>query len=156
MSWPYENERKRVVEIARSWLGTPYHDCACIKGHGVDCAYLLKAVFEEAGLEAPIDVPTYSPQWFLHRDAELYLNTVMDRAIEIDEAESLPGDVVLYQIGRCFAHGAIIVDPGFPVIIHAYKQAACVCLGEGNGGDLAQIADGKPRPRRFFTRKDWR
>lgn len=140
-------DRARIVAVARSWLATPYHDCACVKGHGVDCAYLVKAIMEEAGLEPPIAVEPYSPQWFLHRSEEKYLSKVLERAVEIPEAQVLPGDVVLYRIGRCFAHGAVVV--AWPTIIHAHKQSGIVTLAEGDQGDLAGL------PRRFFTRKQW-
>jgi cell wall-associated NlpC family hydrolase len=156
-------ERSRVVAAARSWIATPYHDCACVKGHGVDCAFLIKAAFEEAGLEPPIAIEAYSPTWMLHRSEEKFLAKVFERATEIAEANAKPGDLVVYKFGRTFSHGAIIVDPGFPAIIHAYKQAGIVTLGEGDQGDLAVIGQGevgpahagKPRPRRFFTRKAW-
>lgn len=142
-------ERAAVVAEARTWLLTPYRDCACIKGAGVDCAFLLKAVFENAGLEAPIQIEAYSPQWYLHRNDELYLNKVLERAREITEAEAKPADVVLYKFGRCFAHGAIIMEGGFPEIIHAFKQAGKVILGDGAKGYLST------RERRFFTRQRW-
>lgn len=142
-------ERAKVTAEARTWLKTPYHDCACVKGAGVDCAFLLKAVFENVGLESPIEIEPYSPQWYLHRNDELYLNKVLERAREITEAEAQPADLVLYKFGRCFAHGAIIIEPGFPSILHAFKQAGVVTLGDGDKGYLAK------RERRFFTRHRW-
>ncbi len=142
-------ERAAVVAEAHTWLNTPYRDCAMVKGAGVDCAYLLKAVFEKTGLESPIPVEPYSPQWYLHRNDELYLTKVLERAREITEAEAQPADVVLYKFGRCFAHGAIIVGAGFPEIIHAFKQAGIVTLGDGTLGHL------NGRERRFFTRHRW-
>ncbi|MDO6044547.1 hypothetical protein Q4P48_08410 [Neisseria gonorrhoeae] len=42
--------RARIVEEARSWLGTPYHHHAMVKGAGVDCAMLLVAVYGAVGL----------------------------------------------------------------------------------------------------------
>lgn len=138
-------ERRRVVLAAHSWLGTKYHDCAFVKGHGVDCAYLLKGVFEDAGLVADVAIPKYSPQWYLHRDEEVYLGIVRSYMRDIDEAQAMPGDVVLYRFGRCYSHGAIIIEPGFPAVIHAYKQAGAVVLGEGASGDL------KKRNRLFFS-----
>lgn len=153
-------ERLRVVMVALSWVGTPYHDCARIKGAGVDCAMLVAAVFEEAGIEPPIDIPRYSPQWYLHQDAELYLEKVLSRAVETTELEAKPGDVVLYKFGRCFAHGGIIIDPGWPYIVHAYKPSRMVLAGDGSMGDLAHERlkgnTHRPRPRRFFTRQAWR
>lgn len=139
-------DRQRVCDIARTWLRTRYHDCACVKGAGVDCAQIIRAVFEEAQLEAPIKIEPYSPQWFLHRSREKYIEKVLERAHEITEAQALPADIVLYKIGRCYAHGAIIVDPGWPRIVHAYKPARTVIEDDGSMGPLGE------RPRRFFSR----
>lgn len=141
--------RARVVEVAHSFLRTPHRDCAAVKGHGVDCATMIAMVFQEAGIEKPFPIPTYSPQWFLHRSEELYINEVLLRADEIMEDQAKPGDLVVYKFGRCFAHGAIIIEPGFPSIIHAYKTAGYVVLGSGVTGYLHD------RPRRFFSHKSW-
>lgn len=143
-----DEARAAVLKEARTWLRTPYHDQAMVKGAGVDCAMIIKAVYEAVG-EPPIPVETYSPQWYLHRSEEKYLSYVQERSIEITEAESKPGDIVLYKVGRCFAHGAFIMEGGFPNILHAFKQSGMVVLGDGTKGALAG------RDRRFFTRKNW-
>jgi cell wall-associated NlpC family hydrolase len=150
--------RNAVIAAARTWLGTPYHDGASVKGHGVDCLFLVKCSFEEAGVIPPITVAPYSPQWYLHRSEELYLQGVLEHADEIDQVDAIPGDFVLYRFGRCFSHGAIIIDPGFPNIIHAYKQSKMVVVGEGDNGDLAsetRKSISKPRVRKFFRPKSW-
>src|SRR6185437_15824401 len=43
-------QRAAVVAEARSWIGTPYHNCADIKGTGVDCGMLIVRVFVATGL----------------------------------------------------------------------------------------------------------
>ena len=148
--------RARVVAEARSWIGTAYHhmgtlkvtraaDGSIIDKGGVDCATLLACVFANAGAIAPVEVPYYPLDWHLHRSAERYLETVLSRAAEISEAAALPGDVVLYRFGRAFAHGAIVVDPGWPSIVHAPSRSSLVHEDDGMLGELAD------RPRRFFT-----
>jgi uncharacterized protein YijF (DUF1287 family) len=72
------------------------------------------------------------------------MGIVMDRAREVETPQ--PGDVVLYRIGRCFAHGGIVVEPGWPTIVHAYARAGRVLLDDGSAGDLAR------RERKFFSR----
>lgn len=144
-----KSEREHLLDVTRSWLGTPYRNCARLKGAGVDCAMLVVAAFEDAGLESPINVLRYSPQWYLNRSDEKFLSYVMARAVEITERETLPGDIVVYKFGRCYAHGGIIIEPGWPKIIHAFRQAGCVVIGEGDQGAL------KERQRRFFRRAAW-
>lgn len=144
-------ERVAVVAEARSWISTPYHHQAKIKGAGVDCATLLACVFENVGLVSPVEIPNYSPQWFMHQEAELYMERVLQHAKET--TTPLPGDVALWKIGRCFAHGAIIVDPGWPCIIHAFKAAGFVLEAKGTDASLmTHFKSGLPREVRFFTR----
>ncbi len=144
-----QEERQRVIAVARSWIGTKFHDNARLKGVGVDCAQLLAAVFAEAGVMTHIDTEHYDPQHFMHRDEERFLSYVLPRAFEIDEKDAKPADFVVYRIGRVFAHGAIVIDPGWPHILHAYKSEGFVTVGFGDVGELA------PRPRRFFRPLEW-
>ena len=131
-------QRRDVVRIARTWIRTPFHDNASIKGVGVDCARLIKAVYEEAGLCGSFELDHYSPQWFLHRSEELFMGYVARHAHEIAEEDAGPGDIALFKIGRCYAHGAIIVD--WPsAMIHAHKQSRMVIESGASDADLRKI-----------------
>ena len=142
-------ERCKVLAAAHSWIRTPFHDNARVKGIGTDCAQLLAAVYEEAGIMLHIETEHYSPQFFLHHDEERFLSYVLSRAIEIKERDAKPADFLVYRIGRVFAHGAIVIDPGWPHILHAYKAEGFVTTGLGDIGELG------PRPRRFFRPLEW-
>jgi len=127
-----EAGRDRVDAVARTWIGTPFHDHGEVRGAGVDCAKLLKCVFVEAGIIDDFDVGYYSPQFFLHSPEERYLNLVRRFAREIPAARVRHGDVALWKIGLCFAHGAIVVRPGWPEIVHAHFASRMVRRGRGD------------------------
>jgi cell wall-associated NlpC family hydrolase len=114
-------QRATVVAEARSWIGTPYHNCADIKGVGVDCGMLLVRVFVDTGLCSPFDPRPYPPDWNLHRDGERYLGFVFDRGKEVVVPRE--GDVAVYRFGRCYAHGGIVVRADPLTIVHAYQLA---------------------------------
>ena len=136
--------RDKVVEVARSWIGTPFHDNCGVKGIGSDCAHFLSKVFEESGLSEELQIEYYSPQFFLHTKEEKFASYVLQYAKEIDEAAVGVGDIVLYRFGHSFAHGAIIVD--WPrSIIHAHKLTGCVIETGGFDADL------QGRKTRFFS-----
>lgn len=136
-------ERAHVVEVARTWIRTPYHDRAAIKGVGVDCAMLLVAVYSDAGIVPVEDPGHYSSQWYLHHSEEKYLAEVEKYAHQI-EGPPKPGDVVVYKVGRAFAHGGIVTD--WPNIIHAVKEANMVIEDRWDAGRLAG------REHRFYSR----
>src|ERR1700733_1848357 len=114
MSW---EQRQRVVSVARSWLGTPYHTGGRVKGNqgGIDCLTLLAEVFAEAGLVDRVPIPYYPHDWHLHRDTERYLEGLLKYTHEI-AGPPLPGDITLWKFGRCFSHGAVVTS--WPQVIH--------------------------------------
>ena len=144
-----DTARGRVVAIARSFIGTPYHPCGALKGTGVDCGTLLALVYIEAGAIEAFDPGIYSPQWHLHRRSPRYLNAVAQRAREIARDAVRPGDLVLYRLVRDqFAHGAIItaIDGGSLRIVHAAADLRRVI--EGFEQEFPTLAG---RERKFFT-----
>lgn len=138
-------ERARVVAIALEWERTPYVSEGRVKYKAADCTFFSK-VFEEAGLLLPVDIPHYSAQAHLNRQASAYLALVMRYAKrEITEADAQPADVVMFRIARTFSHGAMIMPPGWPEILHADLPARMVSRGRG---DLALLGSVQ---RRFFS-----
>ena len=81
--------RAAVVAEARSWIGTPYHHCADVKGRrgGVDCAMLIVRVYCDLGMVETFDPRPYPPDWMMHRDEERYLGFLMARARAVTSPE---------------------------------------------------------------------
>jgi cell wall-associated NlpC family hydrolase len=139
-------QRAAIVAETRSWIGTPYRHMGRAKGPsgGVDCAQLVWAVFHACGLTPFMPLEPYPRDFMLHQGIERYLTIVLDRAHEVDEAR--PGDLVLYRVGRLYAHGAIVDAPGWPRIVHAWYAARAVIADDGQAHRLAR------RPHKFFSR----
>lgn len=138
----HDEQRAHVLQIARTYLGTPFHDGARIKGVGIDCANLLAEVFAEAGMIPAQEIAPYSPQWMLHRDEPLFEQYVQKLGHEVDVP--LPGDIVLYKIGRSFSHGGIVAS--WPTaVIHAFKMYGMVVETGADEGDL------RGRQRKFYS-----
>ena len=109
--------RQRIVEEARSWLGTPYHHQAMVKGAGVDCAMILVAVYRAVGLiPAGFDPRPYPQDWHLHRDAERYLGNITRFCCEVESPQV--GGIAVWRFGRTFSHGGICI--GGNQVIHSY------------------------------------
>jgi NlpC/P60 family putative phage cell wall peptidase len=129
--------REQVLEEARSWIGTPYHHGQCLKGVGIDCVWIMVAVYKTIGVvPANFNPGNYSRDWYMHRSEELYLAGVKHYARPLAaDAKPLPGDIALYRIGRCVSHGAIVVDDEF--VIHAYRKNRQVEMGLRREPNLA-------------------
>ncbi len=114
-------QRAAVVAEARAWLGTPYHNCADIKGAGVDCGMLIVRVFVDCGLVEPFDPRPYPADWHLHRDAERYLGWVKTWCQEVETPK--PGDLVVFRYGRCYSHGGVVTRTEPLTLVHAFADA---------------------------------
>src|ERR1700744_508533 len=118
---PQPPARAAAVAAAREWIGTPYHNCADVKGVGVDCGMLLVRVYVDLKLVEPFDPRPYSPDWHLHRSEEKYLGHLLARARSLPRPE--PGDVVLFRYGRCYSHGGVVTRAAPLNIVHAFHPA---------------------------------
>lgn len=146
-------KRQIVVAEAKSWIGTPYVANGMIKGRrgGVDCAMFPLAVYANCGyIPKEFDPRPYSPQWHVHRNEEKYMKYVRSFSIEVPGPPGrapLPGDFVLFKIGKLFAHGAIVTE--WPFVIHALGDS--FVLPE----DISKNTTGKRAlwlvPKTFFT-----
>lgn len=134
-------QQSAVVTEAQSWLGTPYHHHGDIKGAGIDCAMILVRVFSSVGLIPDIDPRPYPQDWHMHRDAERYLGWVDQYADKVEQPA--PGDIAMFQFGRCVAHGAIVIE--WPMVIHAHMDSREVVLS-----DISTSDDFKKRLRGFY------
>lgn len=61
-SYPEPSPRAaRVIAEARTWLGTPFHHQACLRGQGVDCGQLVVGVGVALGV-----MPQPGPEWRMY------------------------------------------------------------------------------------------
>jgi cell wall-associated NlpC family hydrolase len=128
-----------LIDEAMSWLGTPYHHEARVKGAGVDCGQFPAAVFEACGLIPHVEIEHYTYDWHLHRDDERYLNYVEAFFTKVDSPQA--GDLALFKYGRVISHSAIVIE--WPLVIHAYITAGAVVLDDGIANqDLAKRLQG--------------
>lgn len=120
----------KVVDAARSWLGTPYRHQASCKGVGADCLGLIRGVWRDVLLEEPERPPPYTADWAEATGEERLLKAAHRLLVRIREEDALAGDILLFRmIERGPAkHVAILVSDRLAdgQIIHAYSGHA-VC-----------------------------
>ena len=157
--------RAKVVQEALSWEDTPYVPRGMVKGAngGIDCLTFLAQVYERVGVIPPLPIPHYAHDYFMHDDAEFYLLGKGDTpgmlyfCKEIFE-DPKPADIVLWKFGQSFSHAAIVIE--WPTIIHAFSMRPVKADNAEQKSVLKKYVEikalrGQPRPRRFFTVKDW-
>lgn len=116
-------KRYRFGMEALTWQGTPFKNCGDTKGKtgAIDCAMLMVRSAVDTGLIPPFDPRPYPPQWFQHQDRERFLEIMQSLgAREIDTPPRF-GDAIIRRIGRCYAHGTIVINSR--EIVHAWFSA---------------------------------
>ena len=124
---------KTVVKEALTWLGTPYHHKAAVKGVGVDCAMLVGSVAKSLKLlDSSVPFPNYSTQWHLHNREELMLSMLQEYGcIEINPKEDCKvGDILTFKYGRVSSHLGILINNN--QIIHAREDVGSVVINDLN------------------------
>lgn len=124
--------RHQIIQIARTWIGTPYHHQASLRGVGVDCIGLVRGVYRELyGTEAQ-DVPAYSGDWGDSNGNEDLLEAGRRNLVEIPLEDAGVGDVVaLRWVASSVAKHAVILSED-DRMIHAYDRSlvAEVCISD--------------------------
>lgn len=109
--------RSKIVAVARSWIGTPYHNRAAIKGVGADCLGVLRGVYSELYQIEPEKPPHYNANWSDINREELLLQKAqqyLEPASDID-----CGNVLIFRMNpsRAAKHCGIVTTAG--LMVHA-------------------------------------
>jgi NlpC/P60 family putative phage cell wall peptidase len=109
--------RTHIVALARTWLGTPYHHQASVKGAGTDCIGLVRGIWRELYGAEPQALPAYTRDWAEAMGRETLLEAARRHLIEVPTAAAQPGDVLIFRWRRTVPakHCAILSAPGLPL-----------------------------------------
>ena len=115
--------RATIVAIARTWLGTPYHHQASVKGAGCDCVGLVRGIWRELYGAEPQALPAYTRDWAEAHGRETLLEAARHHLTEVHPTEAQPGDVLILRWRRNAPakHCAILSAP--TAMIHALEGA---------------------------------
>jgi cell wall-associated NlpC family hydrolase len=118
-------KQQQLIQVARGWLGTPFHAFANIRGAGVDCVHLCGEIYLEAGVVTNYEFPRYVMGGGDHRHTS-QITQWMDHQLALvfrrlpATAELLIGDFLGFTIGRVIHHcGVFLGDRRF---IHAMRS----------------------------------
>jgi NlpC/P60 family putative phage cell wall peptidase len=91
--------RGAIVVAARSWLGTPYHHQASLKGVGSDCLGLIRGIWRELYGPEPEAMPPYTRDWGNATGSETLLAAASRHLVKLDEVGAAGlGDVLVFRM----------------------------------------------------------
>lgn len=111
---------KQLVDIARTYIGTPFHHQGRLPGVGLDCIGVVVCAMREAGLDVSDDVAGYGRL----PSGGVFMAAVERRCRSVPIEEALPGDVMMFAFRTEPQHIAIYT--GDNTLIHAYQEVEAV------------------------------
>ncbi len=107
-----ESHMKLQAE-ADSWRGTPFfpHSRAKGRGGGVDCVNICHELYVACGVMERCQIPSFPMDWSNHQSESVllkFLETLPNLKGRLKKlpptSESLPGDLLAFEIGKCVHH----------------------------------------------------
>jgi cell wall-associated NlpC family hydrolase len=119
--------RAAIVREGLEWVGTPFINCADVKGRagGVDCAMLMVRCYVDTGKLPAFDPRPYSATWMQSRGEEKFLEWVETKLGARRVEKPQLADLVIWMWGRCYSHGGLLINSR--EVVHAFGPADC-CL----------------------------
>lgn len=118
--------RAAVIAEALTWLDTPWHHWACLKGVGVDCVRYPEGVAKALGtLPQTWLPPRYTQEWHLHQQSSI-LEQVLQELHLTPRATAQPGDLLVFQFGQTMSHLGFLLDAN--TLIHASRPFGKVVI----------------------------
>jgi len=114
-----------ALDIARSWLGTPYRHQGSRKGVGCDCLGLVRGVWRALYAGEPEPMPAYAPDWAEAGGGEPLAEAAGRHLRPIAVNAFAPGDVLLFRWRGNLAAKHLAIVTGADLMVHAH-DGACV------------------------------
>lgn len=102
----------KLLEISKTYVGTPHINGGNVKGAGLDCCTLVTNIYRDMGW-VDVSIPfSYSGDWYCCKEHREYVLAYLEKYCEkVDDLEE--GDIISYRWGRSdFAHLAIYLGGG--------------------------------------------
>jgi NlpC/P60 family putative phage cell wall peptidase len=104
-------KRNDIITEAMSWVGTPYHHQASLKGVGCDCLGLVRGIYRALYGPEPAKVPAYA-QHHAGAEGERLIAGIAEHLSRV-EAPGAPGDVIVFRLreGQPARHCGVLIAP---------------------------------------------
>jgi len=111
-----------IIEIAHTWLNTPYIQGACCKDKGIDCGNIISEILKEANvMPKNYILPYFYKDWhrgkFENIDKDAFRKEFLKFGYIIPFEERQKADVISFYYNNIESHIALLVDDD--CIIHA-------------------------------------
>lgn len=113
----------QALELARTWIGTPYKHQAALKTKGCDCIGLVIGVWRELYGKDPrgFTLPAYNAWWAEETGRSLMVEMGGLYLDALTLSEALPGDILMFSMVRGGPTKHCGIMTAATNMIHAYS-----------------------------------
>lgn len=128
---PYFNNDERVAKLlyhANLWIGTPWTANSEVRGFGVSCHNLPRAIYIECGaLKDTFPKVIGDPNGTKHSKNSIIEPFLNDRPefARVAIYELRPGDLVGLRIRRCIDHLGVVLSENWFIHVLFHKKTDC-------------------------------
>ena len=115
-----------IVNEARTWIGTPFHHQASLKGVGSGCLGVIRGVWWHLFGSDPQEIPPYTQAWDEIAKADAMLGSFAHHLILVDSSAPQLGDIIVFRMrpNTIAKHCAILTAPNS--FVHSYDPVGVV------------------------------
>ena len=113
-----------VIEIAKSWLGTPYRHQGSLKGVGCDCLGLVRGIWRELYGNEPAQAGPYSQDWAECGGADAVLDAAKTHFLSASEMTE--GTLLVFRWKPEIPAKHLGIYVGEQRFIHAYERHSVI------------------------------
>lgn len=117
---------EQVVAAAETWVGTPFHAQASVKGVGCDCKGLVAGVARDLGRGEADSWAALTADYDISRVPVEQLRAGLEELFDRVDGQAIAGDILLLRVGVRLQHLAIHAGEGpqGPEMIHCWARGA--------------------------------
>ena len=109
-----------IVELARRWIGTPFHHAESFRAVGCDCLGLVRGIWRDHySTDAPIP-PVYAPDWLRDGSDEILHTALKAHLVKVDDEELKAGQVLLFRWRSEWPASHVGIATSADKMIHAH------------------------------------
>lgn len=121
------NERSehqnKIINLTKSWIGTPYHHQESVKQVGCDCLGLVRGVYEELYQKKTAPFKPYTKDWAEETKQETLIEAAGDHLKSVEVCERKPGDVLIFRFRKWMIAKHTAIQVSKDTMIHAIEGA---------------------------------
>ena len=112
-----------ILNITKTWIGTPYHHQSSLKQVGCDCLGLVRGVYEELYKKQTAPIQPYSKDWAEQSKQETLIEAANEYLDPVTIKDRQTGDILIFRFRKWTIAKHAAIQSAENRMIHAIEGA---------------------------------